>query len=115
MTSLYPSPGDEVLRPGVMADECRGRLLRLVLEVFAERHADPLGIEQLGDLGVVLEVGARRIAPRVPPTAVLLPEQTGERGAVLAGEPPLLADAAVPVLGQRLGHLDTEAMQEQIV
>ena len=65
-------------------------------------------VEQLVELGLVLEVGARRVAPRVPRAAVLLAEQAGERRAVLVGEAPLLADAPVPELGERFGHLDRE-------
>ena len=65
-------------------------------------------LEQLVELRLVLEVGARGVAPRVARAAVLLAEQAGERRAVLVGEAPLLADAAVPQLGERLGHLDRE-------
>ena len=36
------------------------------------------------------------------------------RRAVLVDEAPLLADALVPVLGERLGHLDAEAVQQQV-
>ena len=68
-----------------------------------------------GDGGVVLEVGAGRVAPRVAAAAVLLAEQAAERRAVLVGEAPLLADAVVPLLGQRLGHLDAEAVQQQVL
>ena len=71
-------------------------------------HADAVELEQLVELRLVLEVGARRVAPRVARPAVLLAEQAGERRAVLVGEAPLLADAAVPELGERLGHLDRE-------
>jgi hypothetical protein len=77
--------------------------------------ADAVGVEQLGHRGVVLEVGAGRVAPRVAAAAVLLAEQAGERRAVLVGEAPLLADAVVPQLGERLGHLDAEAVQQQVL
>ena len=72
-------------------------------------------LEQLDELRLVLELGARGVAPGVARPAVLLPEQAGERRAVLVGEAPLLADAAVPELGQRFGHLDREPVQEQVV
>ena len=72
-------------------------------------------LEQLVELGLVLEVGARGVAPRVARAAVLLAEQPGERRAVLVGEAPLLADAAVPQLGERLGHLDREPVGEQVL
>ncbi len=79
------------------------------------RHADAVDLEQLGDLRLVVEVGARGVAPRVARAAVLLAEQPGERRAVLVGEAPLLADAAVPQLGERFGHLDREPVQQQVV
>src|SRR3954453_21208004 len=89
---------DEVLGLGVVTDDRGRRLLGLVLPlgVLADVHADAVGLEQLGHLGVVLEVWARRIAPRIAAAAVLLPEQSGQRRPVLAGKAPLLADAAVP-------------------
>ena len=68
-------------------------------------------LEQLVELRLVVEVGAGGVAPRVARAAVLLAEQAGERRAVLVGEAPLLADAAVPQLGERLGHLDREAVR----
>src|SRR5436190_9742552 len=116
-TVMIPLAGDEVLGPWVMQDDRRSRLLGLVLEAGLLRALEPdaFAIEQREHLGVVLEVGTRRIAPRVPATAVLLAEQAGERGAVLVGEPPLLADAPMPVLGEGLGHLDTEAVQVQVL
>ena len=56
---------DEVLGLGVGADDRRGGLLGFELELLGELHADAVELEQLGDLGLVLEVGARRVAPRV--------------------------------------------------
>src|SRR5438477_2941881 len=111
------SAGDEVLRAWVMADERRGGLLGLVLPTrfFVALDTDVLGAQQLGDLGVVFEIGAGGIAPRIAPTAILLAEQAGQRRPVHVGEAPLLADAMVPVLGQRLGHLDPQTVQQQIV
>ena len=78
-------------------------------------HADAVDLEQFGELRLLLEVGAGGVAPRVPRPAVLLAEQAGERRAVLVGEAPLFADAAVPELGERLGHLDRQAVQQQVV
>src|SRR5690606_4101778 len=121
------SAGHEVLGPGVVADQRRGRLLRVVLEpgVLVAGDPDALGAEQLGHGLVVLEVRARRISPGVAAAAVALAEQPVEStavgggrvgaGWVLVRESPLLADAPVPVLGERLGHLHAEAVQEQIV
>ncbi len=92
---------------------CSGLVLPAGL--LADLDAEPVGAEQRGDGGVVLEVGARRVAPRVAAAAVLLAEQPADRRAVLADEPPLLADPLVPVLGERLGHLDAEAVQQQVL
>ena len=72
-------------------------------------------VEQLVELHLVLEVGARGVAPRVARPAVLLAEEPGERRAVLVGEAPLLADAPVPQLRERLGHLHREAVGEQVL
>ena len=108
---------DEVLGLRVVADDGRRGLLGLVLpaRLLAHVDAEPVGAEQAGHGGVVLQIGARRIAPRVAPAAVLLAEQAADGRAVLGGEAPLLADAVVPVLGQRLGHLHAEAVQHQVV
>ena len=83
------SAGDEVLGLGVVADDGRGRLLGLVLEagLLADLDADAVGAEQLGHLRVVLEVGARGVAPRVAAAAVLLAEQPGEVGPSSSAKP----------------------------
>ena len=74
------SAGDEVLGPGVVADQRRGRLLGLVLEpgLLGDLDAEAVGAEQLGHGHVVLEVRAGRVAPGVATAAVLLAEQAGE-------------------------------------
>src|SRR6185295_11788093 len=38
-----------------------------------------------------------------------------QRRAVLVREPPLLADAPVPQLGECFGHLDRETVQQEVV
>src|SRR4051794_17543838 len=55
-----PSAGDEVLGLGMVADEGGGRLLGLVLpaRLLAHVDAEPVGAEQPGDRGVVLQVRA---------------------------------------------------------
>src|SRR4051794_40129929 len=108
MRGAATSTGHEVLGLRVVADDGARGLLRLVLiaGLLTHRDAKSVGAEQLGDLLVVLQVGAGLVAPGVAAAPVLLAEQAGERGAVLVGEAQLLTDAAVPVLGQRLGHLD---------
>src|SRR6266511_5714365 len=91
--------GDEVLRLGVGDDDRRGALLGHEVELLGEGDADALDVEQVRHLRLVLEVGARRVPPRVARPPVLLAEQPRQRRAVLVGEPPLLPDAAVPQLG----------------
>src|SRR5207244_13319470 len=92
-------PRHEVLGLRVVAHDGERALLGLEQVALADGHADAFRAKQLEHLGVVLQVGAGGVAPRVPPAPVLLAEQAGERGAVLAGEAPLLPDAAVPVPG----------------
>src|SRR5690348_13772214 len=74
---------DEVLGLGVGDDDRRGRLLGLELEFLGELDADTVDLEQVHQHRLVLEVGARGVAPRVARAAVLLPEQAGEARAVL--------------------------------
>src|SRR5690606_20068478 len=102
---------------GVVADDRRGGLLRVVLPsgLLAHLDAEPLGAQDPGNGGVVLEVGAGGIPPRVATTSILLAEQPTQRRAVFGGEPPFLADAMVPVLGERFGHLDAEPVEQEIV
>src|SRR5271157_2543517 len=64
--------GDEVFGLGMVADDGVGGLLGVQLETLGHGHPDAVGAEELDHLGVVLEVGARRVAPRVPPAPVLL-------------------------------------------
>ena len=72
-------------------------------------------VEQVEDRDVVLEVGARGVAAGVATAAVLLPEEAAEARAVLVDEAPLGADALVPQLGERLGHLHAEPVQVQVL
>ncbi len=62
--------GHEVLGLRVVADDGVGGLLGMQLEPLAHRHADALPAEELDHLGVVLEVRAGRVAPRVAPAPV---------------------------------------------
>ena len=74
-----------------------------------------LGVQQVEQLGLVLELGAGRVAEGVARAAVALPEHGVERGVVLWGEADLVADARVPVLGERLGQLHREPVQLEVV
>ena len=54
---------DEIFRFGVGDDDGAGRLLGYEVELFGERNADAVDLEQLGDFRLVVEVGARGVAP----------------------------------------------------
>ena len=54
----------------MVQDQGVGGLLGVELELLGELHADPLRLEQLDQLGPVLEVGAGAVAEREPGTAV---------------------------------------------
>src|SRR5438309_10421448 len=101
----------------MVADDRRGRLLGLVLPLGLGAHldADAVGLEELGHLGVVLQVRAGGITPGVAAAAVLLAEEAGEGRAVFGREAPFLPYAPVPVLGQGLGHLDPEPVQQEVL
>src|ERR1700687_652908 len=116
-SSSSRSAGHEVLRAGVVADDGRGGLLRLVLptRLLVHDQADAVGFEEFGHLRVVLEIRAGRIPPRVTTASVLLAEESGERWPVLGGEAPLVPNAPMPVLRQCLGHLDAQPLPEQVV
>src|SRR3990172_13444146 len=69
--------GYEVLGLRVVADDGRGGLLGLVLPagLLTDGDADPIGVEQVGHPGVVLEIGTCRVSPRVSSPPPLLAEQ----------------------------------------
>src|ERR1700729_4364630 len=100
-----------------MADDGGGGLLRVELprRLLADRYPDAVGAQELGALGVVLQVGTGRVTPGVTATPVLLAEQAAERRAVLADEAPFFPNAAMPVFGQGFGHLDAQAVQVEVV
>src|SRR5258708_6252840 len=84
-----PNPvADEVLGLGVVADQRRRRLLRLVLEprVLADLDPDPGHVQQRRHGEVVLQVRAGRIPPRVPPALIRLPPQDVDQRPVRAGD-----------------------------
>src|SRR6202044_3798669 len=104
------SSRDEVLGLWVVADDGVRRLLGVELEALADGDTDAVPAQQLHDLGVVGQVRAGRVTPRVTAAPVLLAEEAGEGRPVLVGEPELLAPPPVPVLGRRLGPLDAAAV-----
>src|SRR6185312_12964959 len=105
----------EVFRLRVVDDDRRGRLLRVELVFLAELDADRLGAEQRQELGLVGEVRAGRIAERVAAAAIALRQHLVVVARLLSRETELAADALVDVFGERLGHLDREAVQVQVV
>src|SRR6187402_1172772 len=98
-----------------MDDEGVGRLLRVQLELLGQRHADPLWLEELHDLGSILEIRARRVPEGVPRTPVALLEHGVEPGLVLVAEAELAADSGMPALGERLRELHGQAVELEVV
>jgi hypothetical protein len=95
-------------------DDRAGRLLRRELGLLAQLDADPLPLQQVLDLVLVLDGGAGRVAERVARAAVLLLGQHRLQVALL-GEAKLLADAVVPVLREGLGELHRQAVQLEVL
>src|SRR5579875_4112933 len=93
LTRTVDGSGHEVLGARVVAHQRHGGLLGVELEPFAHLDTDPVASEQFDGFGVVVEVGAGRVAPGVAAPAVLLAEQARQARPVLLGEAPLLADA----------------------
>ena len=86
-------------------DDRRGRLLGHQVRLFGEADPDGVRIEEVDEFALFLEVGTRRVPPRVAGAPVLLFEEAGQGRAVLGSEAPLLADTAVPQFGEGLGLL----------
>src|SRR4051812_19642438 len=57
------SSGNEVLGLGMRDDDRRRALLRDEVELLGERDADAVHLEELRELRLVVEIGARGIAP----------------------------------------------------
>src|SRR3954471_10832343 len=116
VTGAEKSSGVEVLGFRVMHDDRVRRLLRDELERLRQRHADPLRVQQLDNLGAVLEVRTGRITEGVArPAVTLMCEQVGELRRVLGREAELFTDALVPVLRERFGELHGQPVQLQVV
>src|SRR5919109_1198154 len=93
----HARPDREVFRLRVVDDDRRGALLRYELERLGQRDADLLGRQNREELGVLLQVGAGRVAPRVAL-------------ALLAREPKPLPDDPVGIFGQRLRQRDAQTV-----
>src|SRR5690606_15737409 len=107
---MKPDTSDvEVLGLGVVRDQRRGGLLRVELVLLRQRDPDPLGVEQLEQLHLILEVGAGGVAERVAAALDVVLEHAVER--LVAADAERGADAGVPVLRERLGALDRQAVQ----
>src|SRR6266542_131840 len=109
------SSGVEIHRLGMMDDDRRGGLLRVKLVFLGQFDPDPPRIQQLEDLGLLLQVRASGVPERVSRPPVAQVEERLHLLGVLVGDAQLLADALVPVLGERLGHLDGDAVQLQVL
>ena len=92
----------EVARLEVVGDERERRLLRHRRVAVGEPHADPAEVEQRVDLLVLGLLGHGRVAPRVAP-------------ALAAVDPEVAAHAPVQPLGQALGGLHAEAVDEELL
>src|ERR1017187_10003630 len=91
---------DEVLGLGVMADDGCRCLLRVELEPLADLDPDAIGTGQINHLGVVLQAGTCRAAPRIFAAPVFVAEQAGQGGSGFVGVPQFLPDPMMPVFGQ---------------
>src|SRR5690348_17195370 len=86
----------------------RGGLLRLQQEARGQAHANCLfRLEQLEQLGLVFQVGARWITERVARATVFLMEQVADFRRILTRDAQLLPHVLVMELGQRLRRKST--------
>src|SRR5665213_2670273 len=106
---------DEVLRRGVMANDRVGRLFGVELEALGDRDANAFALQELGDLGVVGEVGTGGITPRISSATILLAKESGQRRAIFFNVAEFGANTFVPHLRECFGHLDPEAVQHEVV
>src|SRR3546814_17451147 len=95
----------------MMQHDRRGRLLRVELVLVGQHDADLRRLEQAQELLLVLQLRAGRVAEGVARAAIALAEHGIEVAGVLVAEAELAPDPLVDILGQRLGHLDAEAVQ----
>src|SRR5256885_681007 len=82
---------------GMVDDDRRRALLRHQLERLGQYDVDLLGRQDGEQLGVLIEIRAGRVAPRIAL-------------ALLAAQPQSLPDHAVGVFRQSLGQRDAQAM-----
>ena len=76
------------------------------LELLGQLDPDPLGVQQVAEHHLLLEIRAGRIAEGVPrPPVALLGDKGLHVGVVVEPEAELLANAGMPVLGECLGEL----------
>src|SRR5579875_1034687 len=105
----------EVFRLGVVHHHGVRGLLRGELELLGQLHADPAGVEQPDDLGPVLQVRAGGVAEGEPGAAITQLEEVLQVGRDVPADVQLGPDPGVPELGQRLGELDREPVQLDVV
>src|SRR5258708_18270886 len=101
----------KILRLRMMDDDGRSGLFRFHVKSAGQVNADVLfRLEQVKDLGLVFQVGARRITERVTRAALFLMKHIANTGRVVAGNAQLFSHVFVEQLGQGLGSLTTQAV-----
>src|SRR6266403_549146 len=82
----------KILRPGMVDHNRRRTLLGLEQESAGQPHADVLlRLEQRKQLRLILQIRTRRIAKRIPRSAILLMKQIANVRRVFAGDASLFA------------------------
>ena len=121
-TGISPVRAQRARNRGTSRDEVLGRRVRagvgglfgLQLGVLAHGHADALRAQELHNFRVVGQIGARRVCASSgrPDTAGTARSSSAPSS---SAKPSSSLPSAVPVLGQGLGHLHPETMEEQVI
>src|SRR2546422_9153208 len=112
---MFQGSDVEVLGLRVVGHQGRGGLLRIQLELLAEGDAQPLGLEELDQLGLVLQIWAGRVAEAVAGPAVVLVEELDDLAGVIAADAQLGPHLAVEVLGEGLRGLHPHAVEVEVI
>src|SRR5215472_1078313 len=105
----------EVLRLGVVHDDRVGGLLGMQLHLLGQLDTDPGRLEQAHHLGAVGQVRAGGVAEGVARPPVVDPEEAIQLVGIGAADAEFTPDPGVPVLSQRLGELNGQAVQLQVL
>src|ERR1700733_2210202 len=99
----------------MMHHDSGGALLRLKQESRSQAHANIFfRLEQSKQLGLILQIRARRIAERISRSAILLMKQIANLRSVFPRNPQSLAHLLVMKLRQRLRRLYAQSVQIQV-